>query len=740
MKKFFADLRQEVRRPRPSGGEPCPTGGFDRVHDGLVSGWLVCPACNTPPSLLPALLLDGQRVAATATQRGDVPGGIGFLVRFSPTGSTPPRIRVQCPAHRDNGLEITADPVGWQVPVLGAIESISWPIVTGWLAIFGLGAAPVELEVDGRGAVAIRGTVARPDVQSYLGVEGVAGFQIDLGAELAFAVPDDIPIRLFGGRALLADGVMRGSPIGAEYTGCLPPPGGTALSPTDVVVLSRRFTETEIDIHTNDWRALVTRLGQVTLTDESHQWADFMAHSGCTPQQVAAASILRDIRSLGVTALNPLPASLNTVPRDRERLLTPLSPTANPATRDHPKVALHGSALVWSSSAPIETKVAVAGLVGHKSGLGHSASNSLRILDAAGIHACAAPLFPAPGGWNARLGATREAALALRDHTVLLHMTIDRVIPTLTGQPALMATDRLIGYFFWETETVPQRFHRVLNLMDEIWCATEFVAGAFRAVTNTPVNVTRQVVDVSNAQPVYRRDLGIQDEAFVVHCSFDANSTVVRKNPNGAIDAFKHAFGADPSAVLLLKIRNMAQVAGLARSGDEHALGLLQRLVEHPDIRVITEEGPYGYALGLIQLADCYLSLHRSEGFGYGVAEAMALGTPVVTTAYSGTMDLTDDRTAWLVPYSTRGILPGEYFFWEPDMVWADPDISAAAEALQRIRGGDQVQSRVNAARARVDHFASSAALSERYRCILQDGDIDSLTGDTQWISEEMMG
>jgi glycosyltransferase involved in cell wall biosynthesis len=710
-----------LRRAAPTGLlPPGPAlGGLDRVHDGLASGWLACPACDTPPTPLPELYVDGHLVDATvtATPRPDVPGGRGFVLRFPRTGWTAPRVSVRCPEHQDIGLVLMADPDAWGAGVLGGIETSTWPIVTGWFAALDPTADAPDLVVEGYDRLPVRGTVARPDAQAHLGTAGVSGFQLDLGAALAFAVSDGTRIELRAGPARLAQAEITGSPIDPVGTGCLPPPGGTALTDADITSLQRRFADAEIDTDTDDWHVLVTRLGQVTLTDETHQRAAYLAHAGHTPQQVAATLVLRDIRSLGIDAVNPLPRSLATVLPEHGPLLTAGTTTTTVTHLDPNRRATDRPHTGEASSG--EIRVAVAGLVRHKSGLGHSASNSIRILEGAGIHACAAPLFPAPGGWNAGLSATREAVSALHDHTVLLHMTMDRVIPTLAAQPALMATNRLIGYFYWEIHTIPQRFHRVLNLMDEVWCATEFIADAYRAVTDTPVHVTGQVVDVSGVCTVDRAELGIRDEAFVVHYSFDANSTVARKNPNAGIDAFTKAFGSDPTAVFVLKIRNMAQVEGLARSGDWHARGLLKRLAANPAIRVVTEESSYGYALGLIQMADCYLSLHRAEGFGYGVAEAMALGTPVVTTAHSGTMDLTDERTAWLVPCVARDVHPGEYFFWEPGMAWAEPDVHAAASALGSIRAGERVRERVESARVGVSEASSMQALCDRYAMLL---------------------
>lgn len=302
-----------------------------------------------------------------------------------------------------------------------------------------------------------------------------------------------------------------------------------------------------------------------------------------------------------------------------------------------------------------------------------------------------------------------------------MHVPIDRIVQSLSAQPALLASPRVIGYFMWETDLLPRQMHRALDLVDEIWTATGFVANAFRRVSSTPVHVTGHAVDVESCEVVDRTQLGIAEDAFVVHFSFDANSTVARKNPNAAIDAFTKAFEGDPSAVFVLKARNMQQAEHLARSGDPHARGLLERVHNNPSIRLVTGEWSYGRSLGLIDMADCLISLHRSEGYGYSIAEAMALGTPVIGTDYSGSRDLLTSDTGWPVGYDLVGVLPEEYFYWEPDMVWADANVSEAAQALVDVRAGREVQDRVRAARDRVAARATLDSLRGEYLKGLSD-------------------
>lgn len=689
------------------------------MHDGLVSGWLYCSDCGSPGPKL-TLVIDGELMEATvtATSRTDVPGGSGFVFRFPPTGAASPRIRVQCPAHPDQHVRLRVDQESWRVAVLGDIESCSWPVISGWFTVLDSSISAVELRVQGHAPIQLARTLVRPDVESYLGADGVAGFHVDLGSALGYAAANGSRVLLRADSKDLAQAEIRESPIDSQDTGCLPPDHGMLPDPEELWALRRRFQKCEIEA-SEDWHMVVRRVGLGGFSEETHQWADYFAQQGYTPQEVAARLVLQDLSELGVEVLDPLPASLDRelVTRAGARLIPhiapilALSPDVGPASPDgHPPEP---------SSSTDEVKVAVAGLVHHKSGLGLSATSSLRVLKDAGIHACGTPFFPARGGWNSRLRASPDSLRTMREHVALLHLPLDRVIASLAAQPGLLAARRLIGYYYWETEVVPTQFQRALDIVDEVWCASEFVASAFRSTTETPVRVTGQVVDVAGVSRINRRELAIPESAFVVHFAFDANSSVARKNPNAAIDAFVMAFDGDPSAVLLLKIRNFQYVEALARSGDSNAMGLLQRIRENSNIKVVTGEHAHAYTLGLITLADCYLSLHRSEGYGYGIAEAMALGTPVVTTGYSGNMDLTNDRTAWLVPFDFQEILPGEYPFWETGMFWAQPDIVAAASLLHNVRAGQGVHDRVLAARSQVSAVASMNTIGDRYRSSL---------------------
>ncbi|HAN70628.1 MAG TPA: hypothetical protein DCQ36_03440 [Actinobacteria bacterium] len=714
-------MRTERLVRRMIGGRTSPVAGsIDRAHAGLVTGWLGCPTCPESPQIevrVDGTTIQGQQLT---TPRPDVPGGSGFLLRFTPisTAHDPVIVRVQCAAHPATSIEAKVGSEDWRVPALGRIERVSWPHVSGWIAEFVPMSTQAKmcLQVDNGQTIPVRGNVPRPDVQTFLGAEGVTGFQLNLGDALGYAVPSGTTIRLLRGNLLLDEATVETSPLGPLSESCIPSPDGSDhIEPSVLADLLVRFRSTPAAAAPDaDWQRLLDGLGFKVHSASTHQWAEFLAAHDYGAADIAAILAIRKIKGMGVPVLDPLPSALS----NRVRSASPELPERVQSWTDD-VLGLHqqpeSDAHEKKSPQAHDLRVCVAGLTEHRSGLGQNATHSITALRAAGIHACTAPFFPAPGGWNPRLLPTKQATGALKDHSILLHLPIDRVAPALCAQSALLASPRIIGYFMWETEVIPRQLWRPLGLVDEIWTATEFVAKSFHAVTDTPVRVTGHAVDVSMVELVTRAELGIPDDAFVVHFSFDANSTVARKNPNAAIDAFRAAFEGDPSAVFVLKVRNMQQAEHLARSGDPHARGMMQRLQENPSIRLITGELTRARSLGLIAMADCFISLHRSEGYGYAMAEAMALGTPVVATDYSGSRDFMSSEVGWPVGHSLVDVLPDEYFYWEPGMCWAEADVAQAAAALRNIRSAEGVAERVEAAQKHIALVGTIDSLRDAY-------------------------
>lgn len=249
-----------------------------------------------------------------------------------------------------------------------------------------------------------------------------------------------------------------------------------------------------------------------------------------------------------------------------------------------------------------------------------------------------------------------------------------------------------IGIWGWETNAIPARWQRAFALIDEIWVYSSFMANNIGAVAPVPVLALPPPVPVPARAPVPER-LGVPD-AFLFLFVFDYLSTIQRKNPVGLIEAFRRAFAAGEGPRLLIKTIN----APLRPLADEEVLWAAHG---RPDIDVIDRSLSAGELMGLMSACDCYVSLHRSEGFGLTMAEAMALGKPVIATGYSGNVDFMNAENSLLVDYQLTRV-GAENDIYPPEGEWAEPDLEQAARLMRMIYEERELGARLGA-RARED-------------------------------------
>ena len=232
-----------------------------------------------------------------------------------------------------------------------------------------------------------------------------------------------------------------------------------------------------------------------------------------------------------------------------------------------------------------------------------------------------------------------------------------------------------IAYWAWELDSIPEEWVELTPLLDAIWAPTEFVADAFRQRMPLPVHEVLPGVELSEIETVAKTELGIPASNYVFLFMFDMCSQMVRKNPLALIQAFRAAFGPSDKATLVIKVSR-------GRSHPE-AFAALEQAAREAGVIVVDEVLSRARAYGFIQMCDCFVSLHRAEGFGLCLAEAMLMGKPVVATNYSGNLAFMHSKNSLLVDYTLTEIADDNPIYKEGNH-WAEPSIDHAASLMRR--------------------------------------------------------
>jgi len=255
-----------------------------------------------------------------------------------------------------------------------------------------------------------------------------------------------------------------------------------------------------------------------------------------------------------------------------------------------------------------------------------------------------------------------------------------------------------IGYWAWELPDPPRDWQGFDRLLHEIWTPSRFSQRSLRRLTDVPVEVVPHVV------PVARRRERDGLRPFTVLCFGDSRSSFTRKNPVGAIAAFRAAFGDSPAARLLLKLNG-----GIGENCD-----VTRAAAGCGNVTILRDFLDADALARLYASADVLLSLHRAEGFGLPMIEAMGHGVPVVATAWSGNLDFMDGTNAVLVPARLVPVADDAGIYG--DSVWAEPDLDVAAAALRGLAQDPERWSLLSVAA----HAAASALARQVPTTLLQ--------------------
>jgi glycosyltransferase involved in cell wall biosynthesis len=270
-----------------------------------------------------------------------------------------------------------------------------------------------------------------------------------------------------------------------------------------------------------------------------------------------------------------------------------------------------------------------------------------------------------------------------------------------------------IAYWAWELEAVPDAWVKAAELVEEIWTPTRFVAEAMRTRMPKPVYHMLPGVEVGPVETVSRSSLGVPEDHFVFLFMFDLHSQVHRKNPVAVFRAFQKAFRESDRVTLLLK----------TTGGDIHSADLaeLRETLRGPNVVLLDQLMTRAQAYGVIALCDCFVSLHRSEGFGLGLAEAMLLAKPVIGTAYSGNMDYMTPENSLLVDYEMVEITEDRPIYTRGNR-WAEPSIDQAAAHMRAVyEDPDLARVRAQRAQPEIQDLLSLDSAGRRMRARLDE-------------------
>lgn len=270
----------------------------------------------------------------------------------------------------------------------------------------------------------------------------------------------------------------------------------------------------------------------------------------------------------------------------------------------------------------------------------------------------------------------------------------------------------VVGYWCWELDRFPTSLAGAAEYVDEVWTLSEHTAAAIAPEVDVPVVAVPPVVTVRRTPAPARASLGLPEDSFVVLFTYDARGGTARKAPEAAIDAYLRAFGPDEGCTLVLKSINAATQPGLLGRLRDRARG-------RTDVEIRDGYLSAAEQSDLVASCDVYLSLHRAEGFGLGMAEAMAAARPVVATGWSGNLDFMAADTARLVAYTLAPVPDAVYPWPVAGGRWAIPDVDGAARALQDLRA-DPAGAAALGARARASiaehHSVAARAITVRDR------------------------
>ncbi|MCP3718736.1 glycosyltransferase [Paraburkholderia sp. CNPSo 3281] len=251
---------------------------------------------------------------------------------------------------------------------------------------------------------------------------------------------------------------------------------------------------------------------------------------------------------------------------------------------------------------------------------------------------------------------------------------------------------------YWELPRAPEEWRANLTNIQEIWAPNTFIAEAFAQIFDGPIVVIPPAMEDTGGDHPGRAHFGMEEGRFYFMFSFDYYSSPFRKNPLGVLRAFQQAFPRGDERVGLV-----IKSTGAPNHFPDVKATIEQAMKSDPRIVLFDRNMPRDEMLGLIRSSDAYVSLHRAEGFGLGMAEAMTFERIIIGTDFSGSTDFLTEETGYPVPYQLRAVQQHEYP-WSAGQVWAEPDVDEAANIMRRVvKDPSEGEARRRTARERIE-------------------------------------
>jgi len=294
---------------------------------------------------------------------------------------------------------------------------------------------------------------------------------------------------------------------------------------------------------------------------------------------------------------------------------------------------------------------------------------------------------PAPVGYN---DVKQKYDKLYKDVPVnLIHLNAESIPLAYAYLPDVYSNSYNIGFFYWELDSPASCHYLAMDLLDEIWVATEYGVQIYKPHCDIDVvnvgMIAEEIPKVADdkAKDYLRSIVDIPENNFVFLTAFDSFSFIQRKNPLGVIKAFKQAFAEDENVTLILKTQNKDYVFD---STQDKMWSEIYELTDYDSrIHIINETFTYKNLLKFKQACDCYVSLHKSEGWGFGMIEAMQIGLPIICTGYSGNLDFCNEENSLLVDFEEEYLSQNDYIFVRPGQKWANPKLKSASTAMRRM-------------------------------------------------------